>query len=86
MAAKRGAPVPEDIAQMSFETAMKELETIVRRLEEGQVDLEESITIYERGTALKAHCEAKLKDAETRIEKIVRVAGGTVAAEPADLG
>jgi exodeoxyribonuclease VII small subunit len=85
MAAKRGADANADIAEMSFEAAMKELESIVRRLEEGQVELEDSIAIYERGTALKAHCEAKLKDAEARIEKIVKVSGGGVAAEPADL-
>ena len=59
-----------DIAALPFETAMKELETIVDRLEKGQVALEESIAIYERGEALKAHCDRLLKSAEARIEKI----------------
>lgn len=51
--------------------ALQELEVIVARLEQGEVDLEDSITLYERGQALKAHCEAKLKAAEGRLEKIV---------------
>lgn len=59
-----------DIAGLPFETAMKELEAIVDRLEKGQVALEESIVIYERGEQLKAHCDALLKSAEARIEKI----------------
>ena len=56
---------------MSFESALKELEAIVARLEQGEVDLEDSISLYERGQALKAHCEKKLKSAEGRLEKIV---------------
>jgi exodeoxyribonuclease VII small subunit len=59
-----------DIAGLSFEKALAALEDIVARLEAGKVDLEESIKIYERGEALRKHCEAKLKEAETRIEKI----------------
>ncbi len=59
-----------DIATLPFEVAIKELEAIVDKLEKGQVALEESIAIYERGEALKAHCDALLKSAETRIEKI----------------
>ncbi len=55
---------------------MKELETIVGRLEQGSVDLEDSIVLYERGQALKGHCEAKLKTAEGRLEKIVMGAAG----------
>lgn len=61
-------PVVEDL---SFEAALEELETIVSRLEQGEVDLEDSIALYERGMALKAHCEKKLKGAEMRLEKIV---------------
>lgn len=61
---------PADVAVLPFETAMKELEAIVERLEKGQVALEESIAIYERGEILKAHCDALLKRAEMRIEKI----------------
>ena len=56
---------------MSFEEAMRELETIVQRLESGDIDLEESIEIYSRGTKLKQHCEAKLKAAQSKVEKIV---------------
>ena len=59
-----------DLTSLPFEVAMKELETIVDRLEKGQVGLEESIAIYERGEALKAHCDALLKSAEMRIDKI----------------
>ncbi|MEE8440057.1 MAG: exodeoxyribonuclease VII small subunit [Micropepsaceae bacterium] len=73
MAAKgsAGAKASSSIEQMSFEAALKELEDIVSRLEQGEVDLEDSITLYERGNALKAHCEQKLKGAEARLEKIV---------------
>ena len=73
MAAKGGtdSKVASSIEQMSFEVALRELEDIVSRLEQGEVDLEDSITLYERGNALKAHCEQKLKGAEARLEKIV---------------
>jgi exodeoxyribonuclease VII small subunit len=64
------------IAGLSFEAALKELEAIVGKLEQGAVDLEDSIALYERGQALKAHCEAKLKAAEGRLEKIVMGANG----------
>ena len=64
------AAANDDIASLSFEKALAELEAIVRRLEEGKVDLEESIAIYERGEALKARCDTLLKQAEARIEKI----------------
>ena len=57
-------------------TPLKELEAIVSRLEQGEVDLEDSIALYERGQALKSHCEKKLKSAEGRLEKIVLGAGG----------
>ena len=59
-----------DIPTMNFEKALAELETIVAKLESGKVDLEESIEIYERGEALRKHCESKLAEAEARIEKI----------------
>lgn len=68
--AERTAPAPGDISQMSFERALKELESIVQRLERGDVALEESISIYERGEALKAHCDRLLKQAEAKVEKI----------------
>lgn len=78
---------PIAVEQMSFEAALKELEDIVGRLEQGEVDLEDSIALYERGTALKAHCEKKLKSAEARLEKIVLgPEGAAKGTEPADLG
>ena len=61
----------KSIKDMSFEDALKELEGIVERLERGDAPLEESITIYQRGAKLKAHCEGKLKDAQMKVEKIV---------------
>jgi exodeoxyribonuclease VII small subunit len=66
-----------DIAAMSFEAALKELEEIVGRLEQGRISLEESISIYERGELLKAHCEKMLKNAEARIDKITLRPDGT---------
>jgi exodeoxyribonuclease VII small subunit len=66
-----------DIAAMSFEAALKEREEIVGRLEQGRIGLEESITIYERGEHLKAHCEKMLQDAEARIQKITLRPDGT---------
>jgi len=59
-----------DIAALSFEAALAELEKIVAKLESGQAPLQESISIYERGEALKSHCEKQLSAAEKRIEKI----------------
>ena len=72
------------IKDMSFEVALKELEDIVQRLERGDAPLEESITIYQRGAALKAHCDAKLKDAQMKVEKIVLDAKGAAGTEPFD--
>jgi exodeoxyribonuclease VII small subunit len=66
-----------DIKTMSFEAAMAELEKVVRDLESGNVELEKSIALYERGAALKAHCEAQLKAAEERVEKITLGEGGS---------
>lgn len=73
-----------DIAALSFEQALAELEKIVAELESGQAPLERSIEVYERGAALKAHCETKLEAARLRVEKIVVGAQGTVGSEPAD--
>ena len=76
-----------DINTLPFERALAELETIVDQLEKGQVPLEESIAIYERGEMLKAHCEALLKNAESRIEKITLGANGKPkGVEPLDVG
>lgn len=72
------------IKDMSFEDALKELETIVAKLERGDAPLEESITIYQRGAALKAYCESKLKDAQLKVEKIVLEANGQAGTEPFD--
>jgi exodeoxyribonuclease VII small subunit len=65
------------VEQMSFEEAMAELEKLVVQLEKGEVPLEESITLYERGEALKAHCEKKLKAAEEKVATITTDASGT---------
>ena len=65
-----------DVNGLSFEKALAELETIVGKLESGNVPLEESITLYARGEALKARCDALLKDAEARVEKITLGADG----------
>jgi len=77
------APLPADIAALSFEDALAELERIVRQLEDGRSKLDEAIGSYERGTALKRHCEAKLREAQTKIDRIAIAADGTVSAEPA---
>jgi exodeoxyribonuclease VII small subunit len=74
-----------DIAELPFEKALAELETIVQRLEKGDVALEESIQIYERGEALKRRCETLLREAEARVEKITRDASGkATGTEPLD--
>lgn len=70
---------------LSFEAALRELESIVSRLEQGEVDLEDSIALYERGQALKNHCEQKLKAAEGRLERIVHGVSGPRTTEPMDL-
>jgi exodeoxyribonuclease VII small subunit len=76
----------DDISSLSFEKALAALEDIVARLEAGKVDLEESIKIYERGEALRKHCEAKLKEAEARIEKItLDPAGKPIGVAPLDV-
>ena len=74
-----------DVRKMPFERAIEELETIIKRLEEGKVPLEESVAIYERGEALKQHCETLLKAAEARIEKITLSRDGKpTGTEPLD--
>ena len=65
-----------DVAEMPFEAALAELESIVDKLEKGAVSLDDSIRLYERGEALKARCDALLKNAEMRIEKITLSADG----------
>jgi exodeoxyribonuclease VII small subunit len=77
--------VPPDIAAMSFEDALAELEQIVKRLEEGRGKLDEAISSYERGAQLKHHCEKKLREAQERVEKIVKGPDGALATEPAKI-
>ena len=64
------------ISELSFEDALKALEAVVRRLEGGEVPLDQSIELYERGEKLRAHCQARLDAAQARIEKIVAGADG----------
>jgi exodeoxyribonuclease VII small subunit len=75
---------PADIAALTFEQALAELEQIVARLESGQAPLEDSIGMYERGAALKAHCESRLAAARLRVEKIVVGSSGAPGVEPAE--
>ena len=77
--------MPEDIAKLSFEEALGELEGIVQRLEGGQVNLEESIAVYTRGSHLKSHCEAKLRAASEKVEKVVAGLDGGPSLEATDL-
>ena len=75
-----------DVDRLSFERAIEELETIVKRLEEGKVPLEESVAIYERGEVLKRRCEYLLRQAEARVEKIALDASGKPrGTEPLDV-
>lgn len=75
-----------DVKKLSFERAMEELESIVKRLEDGKVPLEESVTIYERGEALKRRCEELLRQAEARVDKITTDASGRpTGTEPLDV-
>jgi exodeoxyribonuclease VII small subunit len=78
-------PSATDVESLSFEEALAELEKIVRQLEEGKGGLDAAIQAYERGARLKRHCEAKLKEARARVDKIVLARDGAVGAEPADL-
>jgi len=76
----------KDIKDMSFEEALTELEGIVEEMESGQVSLDKSIATYERGEKLKKHCDALLKEAEARVEKITLSADGVVTGtEPLDV-
>jgi exodeoxyribonuclease VII small subunit len=73
-----------DIEGLTFEQALAELEQIVARLESGQAPLDQSLDLYERGARLKAHCEARLRDAQLRVEKIVQGMGGAPSVEAAE--
>jgi len=74
----------QPIESMSFEESLKELEIIVRRLEEGKINLDDAMNAYERGTSLKAHCEKKLKEARLRVEQIVVGEDGSVTTKASD--
>jgi exodeoxyribonuclease VII small subunit len=75
----------QGVAELSFEAALKELESIVDRLEHGEAPLEEAIGLYQRGAALKAHCQARLEAARLRVEQIVvGQSGQAERADPAD--
>jgi len=74
-----------EIETMSFEDALAELEQIVRRLEAGQVKLDEAIRCYERGARLKRHCEGKLEEAQQRVDRIVVGADGGITARSENL-
>lgn len=73
---------PSEIAKLSFEDALKELEDIVRRLEASNVKLDDALVAYERGALLKQHCESKLREAQARVDKIVLGTDGKPATEP----
>ena len=73
--------MPSDIHKMSFEGALEEMEGIVQKLESGEVKLDEAIDAYTRGAQLKKHCEAKLREAQVRIDKIVLGPNGEINAE-----
>ncbi|HSQ94978.1 MAG TPA: exodeoxyribonuclease VII small subunit [Croceibacterium sp.] len=76
-----------DLSRMTFEDALKALEEVVRKLETGEVPLDESISLYERGEQLRKHCQARLDAAQARIEKIVAGPNGkAMGVEPFDAG
>ena len=78
--------LPADIAALSFEDALAELERILRQLEEGKGRLDEAIEAYARGEALKRHCQAKLAEAQARVDRIVQAADGSLSLTPAEIG
>lgn len=84
MAGAKG--IPEDIAQLGFEDALKELEGIVRALESGDGKLDDAIASYERGALLKKHCEGKLAEARNRIERISFADDKAAKTEPIEIG
>jgi len=77
--------IPADIAKMSFEEALAELQSLVKSLEKGDSKLDDAINSYQRGVDLKRHCEAKLREAQLKVEKIVQSADGTIGTEPAKI-
>ena len=76
---------PPDIAKLAFEEALEKLEEIVRQLESGESPLEQALEAYELGASLKRHCESKLKQAQTRVDKISLASDGTPQISPVDI-
>ncbi|GBQ31903.1 exodeoxyribonuclease VII small subunit [Gluconacetobacter azotocaptans] len=74
----------DDLSQLSFEDALVQLEEIVRQLEGGQLRLQDAIASYERGAALRRHCESKLNEAEARVQAIIQRADGTLETKSMD--
>ena len=79
-----GAKLPADIAALSFEESLAQLQELVKQLERGDNKLDDAIRSYERGAMLKRHCEAKLREAQMKVEKIVLGADGSVGVQPMD--
>ena len=79
-----GSAMPAEIAAMSFEQALGELQALVKQLEKGESRLDDAIAFYERGAMLKQHCEAKLREAQMKVDKIVLGANGSVGTQPMD--
>jgi exodeoxyribonuclease VII small subunit len=79
---KAAPSLPPEIAKLSFEDALAELEKLVRQLEDGKAKLDDAISAYERGALLKRHCETKLREAQSRIEQIAVGPDGKVSATP----
>jgi exodeoxyribonuclease VII small subunit len=79
------AELAADVAGMTFEQALGELERIVQELERGQLDLDAAIKAYERGSRLKAHCTTKLREAQLRVERISLAGNGEPSTEPVEL-
>jgi exodeoxyribonuclease VII small subunit len=74
----------EDLSQLSFEDALAQLEDIVRQLEGGQLRLQDAIASYERGAALRRHCDSKLNEADARVQAIIQRADGTLETKSMD--
>jgi exodeoxyribonuclease VII small subunit len=79
-----GTKIPAEIAALSFEEALAQLQDLVKKLERGDNKLDEAISSYERGALLKQHCEAKLREAQMKVDKIVLGADGSIGTQPAD--
>ena len=78
------SPIPADITKLSFEDALAELEQIVSKLETGKSKLDDAIGAYERGALLKRHCEAKLREAQMKVDQIQLQPDGSLSTKPLD--